>query len=128
MLLAHPPGRLLRCLWRCAKKVRLESFIRAHGKEFGKQIDTRHPDLGRKTDTSRSPDNSHPVNAHDIAIRNVGRENRIASHIDELRDIERHVLQPSAAAYRLARKIDGFGHCEDIDGATQKTLTHSHPR
>src|SRR5215208_1126326 len=116
MLLPNSPGGLLHYLGRGPKKIRLESFIRTHRKELTEQVDTCYADIGRKTNTSSSPNNAHPVDADDVAIRDIRRQDRIASHIYEFGYIDRNVLQSLATPHRLASKIDGFGHCQDIDG------------
>src|SRR4051812_30043533 len=128
MLLPNLPGCLVRYLRRSPKKIRLKSFIRTHCKELGKQVDTGYADVRRKPDTSSSPDNAHPVDADEVAIRDICRQDRVAPHIYELRYIDCDMLQSLPTPHRLASKIDGFGHGQDIDGAFQKIHAHIYPR
>src|SRR4051794_5154903 len=93
MPLTNSSGRLLHYLRRCPEKVWLEPVIRTHRKEFAKQIDTRYTDIGRETETSRSPNDPHPVDAYDITIGDIRRKDGIATHVYELGYVDCDMLQ-----------------------------------
>src|SRR4051794_29592354 len=101
MLLPNSPGCLVRYLRRGPKKIWLESFIRTHCKELGEQVDTCYADVRRKPYTSSSPNNSHPVDADDVAIRDIRRQDRIAPHIYEFRYVDCDMLQSLPTPHRM---------------------------
>ncbi len=127
MVFANTRGRLFQCCGRRAEKIWLETVLLTDRQEFVQQIHARDTTVDRQTNTSRAPDNSHSVNADDIAVGHIRRKNRISPHVDEFCDIESNMLQPFPASHGFARQLDCLGHCQDIDGASQKAFAHLHP-
>lgn len=94
--------------------------MRAYREQLGEEIHARDARSGRKSQRSSAPNDPHAVEADDIAVGDIGREHGIRPHIDEFGDVQRHMLQPSPAVHGPARQIDGFCHCQQIDGTSQK--------
>ena len=97
MSLARPCDRQFQRFSGGAEKVGFEAFMRADGQQFSKQIHAGHPHSRRKANEFRAPKNTHAVDTDEITVGDISRENRIAAHINQLRDIESYVLQTLTA-------------------------------
>ncbi len=124
MSIANPCSGLLQHLARGAEKVRPEAFLRTDSKKFVQQIHAANTFLDGQANKPSGPYDPHSVDPDHIAIGNIGRKHRIPTRIDELRDVQRDMLQPEYGCASRRGRDRRFRPSSEHQLGTPKILPH----
>ena len=103
-----------------AKNIRVEPLVRAALEQRHHQIAARNARRTGLAEQFETIDNAHAVDADNIALYHIPSQLRVASHLDQLGNIERHMAQGAARAHCIDRALHRRIEREKIDRRFEK--------
>lgn len=111
-----------------AEQVDAVAPVPGESEELLHEVDPGHALGHRIAQETGGPDDGLAVRRHQLGARDDRPEARIGPEGDELRSVERHVLQEAALLDRPTAEIDRLAHAHAIDLAPEDDRTTLSPR